>query len=66
LQTPDQGATPIIYAAVSKNIEEKGGIFITNCKEFAVPPLALNKEVQERLLELSLKQVHLKDFFQYL
>lgn len=66
LQTPNQGATPIIYAAVSKDIEEKGGIHISNCKETSVPPLALDEEVQERLFKLSLKQVHLKDFFQYL
>lgn len=66
LQTPDRGATPIIYAAVSKDIEEKGGIYISNCKEISVPPLALDEEVQERLFKLSLKQVHLKDFFQYL
>jgi len=66
LQTPDRGATPIVYAATSKDIEKKGGIYISNCKEIAVPPLALKKEIQEQLFELSLKQVHLKDFFQYL
>jgi len=66
LQTADQGATPIIYAAISKDIEQKGGIYISNCKEIAVPSLALKEELQEQLFKLSLKQVHLKDFFQYL
>lgn len=66
MQTPDRGATPIMYAAVSKDIEKKGGIFISNCKETAPPPLALDEKVQERLFKLSLKQVHLKDYFQYL
>ncbi|XP_077264922.1 polyprenol dehydrogenase [Temnothorax americanus] len=65
-KTPDRGATTIIYAAMSKDVERKGGIYISNCKEFAVPPLALKEEIQERLLELSLKQAHLKDLFQYL
>lgn len=65
-KTPDRGAIPIVYAAISENIERKGGLYISNCKEIAVPPIALKEEVQERLFELSLKQVHLKDFFQYL
>lgn len=66
MQTPDQGATPVIYAAVSKDIEKKGGLYISNCKELATPPLARRKDIQQQLFELSLKQVHLKKFFQYL
>lgn len=66
LQTPDQAATSVIHPAVSKDIERKGGKYFSNCKEIAIPPLALEEEVQERLFELSLKQTHLKDFFQYL
>ncbi|XP_011868072.1 PREDICTED: dehydrogenase/reductase SDR family member on chromosome X-like [Vollenhovia emeryi] len=65
-KTPDRGATPIIYAAVSEDIERKGGLYISNCKEIATPSLALKEEVQERLFDLSVKQIHLKDFFQYL
>lgn len=65
-KTPDQGATPVIYAAVSKDIEKKGGLYISNCKELATPPLARRKDIQQQLFELSLKQVHLKKFFQYL
>ncbi|KYN10492.1 Dehydrogenase/reductase SDR family member on chromosome X [Trachymyrmex cornetzi] len=65
-KTADQGATPVIYAAISKDLEKKGGIYISNCKEMAVPSLALEEEVRERLFELSLKQTHLKNFFQYL
>ncbi|KYN06931.1 PREDICTED: dehydrogenase/reductase SDR family member on chromosome X-like isoform X2 [Cyphomyrmex costatus] len=65
-KTADQGATPITYAAISKDIERKGGIYISNCKEMAVPSLALEKTTQEQLFELSLKQTHLENFFQYL
>ncbi|XP_012522301.2 dehydrogenase/reductase SDR family member on chromosome X [Monomorium pharaonis] len=65
-KTPDQGATPIIYAAINKDIEKKTGTYISNCKEIPVPSLALKEEIQERLFELSLKQAHLKNFFQHL
>ena len=64
LQTGDQGATPIVYAALNKDIEKKGGIYISNCKENSLPPLALEEQIQKRLFELSLKQAHLNDFFQ--
>lgn len=66
LQTPDKGAIPIIYAALNKDIEKKSGIYISNCKEAVPPPLALEEKVRKQLFELSLKQVHLKDFFQHL
>ncbi|XP_011646897.1 dehydrogenase/reductase SDR family member on chromosome X-like isoform X2 [Pogonomyrmex barbatus] len=65
-KTSDQGATSIIYAAINKDIEKKGGIFISNCIELTVPLLAHDERVQKRLFELSLEQVQLKDFFQYL
>ncbi|XP_072756155.1 retinol dehydrogenase 12 [Anoplolepis gracilipes] len=65
-KTPDQGATSIIYAALNKDIERKGGIYISNCKEAAIPSLALEEQIRKQLFELSLKQVQLNDFFQYL
>jgi len=65
-QTADQGATTVIYAAISKNLEKKGGVYISNCKEMIVPSLALEEKVRKRLFELSLKQTHLENFFQYL
>jgi len=65
-KAPDRGATPVIYAAVNEDIEKKGGIYISNCKEIALPPLALEEKIQKRLFELSLKQAQLKDFFEYL
>jgi hypothetical protein len=66
LQTPDRGATSVTYAAISKDIEKKGGIYLSNCKELLFPSSVGKEEVQERLFKLSLKQVHLKDFFQHL
>lgn len=66
LQTPDKGATPIIYAALNRDIEKKSGIFISNCKEAIPPSLALEEKIRKQLFELSLKQVQLNDFFQHL
>ncbi|KYQ48094.1 Dehydrogenase/reductase SDR family member on chromosome X [Trachymyrmex zeteki] len=65
-KTAHQGAIPVTYATISKDIERKGGVYISNCKEMTVPSLALEEEVRERLFELSLKQIHLENFFQYL
>lgn len=66
MQSPDQGAIPISYAAVNKNIEKRGGLYISNCIESAIHPTALDFKIQKQLFELSLKQVQLDDFFQYL
>lgn len=66
LQTPEQGALPVIYTALNKDIERKGGIYISNCKESALPSVALEEQIQKQLFELSLKQVRLNDFFQHL
>ncbi|XP_070150160.1 polyprenol dehydrogenase isoform X2 [Polyergus mexicanus] len=65
-KTPEQGAISIIYAALSKDIERKGGIYISNCKEAALPTLALEEQIRKQLFELSLKQVRLNNFFQHL
>lgn len=63
-KTPIQGATPVVYAAVNKSIENKGGIYVTNCLESPVNPEALNLAIRDRLFKLSLEQVQLKDFFE--
>lgn len=64
-QTPRQGAISIVYAAVNKAIENQGGMYISNCRPGEIHPDALNSSIQEKLFELSLQQVQLKDFFQY-
>lgn len=56
----------IIYAATNDKIKEHGGIYISNCKETKINPIAFDKSVQEKLFQLSLEQVQLKDFFQYI
>lgn len=59
-----QGATPIVFAAVNKTIEDKGGIYVADCLETSVNPQALDSSVRDRLFKLSLEQVKLKDFFE--
>jgi len=66
LQTPEEGARSIVYAAVNKEIENKGGIFISNCKESPLPQQALIEETQKKLFQISLNQAQLDDFFQHL
>ncbi|XP_029048293.1 dehydrogenase/reductase SDR family member on chromosome X-like [Osmia bicornis bicornis] len=65
LKNPKEGATPVVYAAVNKAIEDKGGIYINNCISSPFHPDAENVSIQKQLLDLSLQQVKLSDFFEY-
>lgn len=55
VQTPEQGADGVMFVAVSPTVNQDGGTFYANCKSQPVNPLALNREVQEKLYELSVK-----------
>ncbi|XP_020708437.2 dehydrogenase/reductase SDR family member on chromosome X-like [Athalia rosae] len=61
-KNPSQGATPIVYAAISRTIEGKGGMYISNCGPSSVNKAAENTEIRQRLFNLSLEQTELKDF----
>ncbi|OAD61195.1 Dehydrogenase/reductase SDR family member on chromosome X [Eufriesea mexicana] len=63
--TPKQGAISIVYTAVNKAIENCGGLYINNCRPGQVNPDALNSSIQKTLFDISLQQVQLNDFFQY-
>ncbi|EZA49899.1 Retinol dehydrogenase [Ooceraea biroi] len=65
-KTAEEGATPIVYTAVNKEVEYKGGLYISNCKELPIPPHALVEKTQKELFDLSLEQLQLRDFFQFL
>ncbi|CAK9825962.1 Dehydrogenase/reductase SDR family member on chromosome X [Anthophora retusa] len=65
-KTPRQGAISIAYAAVNKAVENHGGVYISNCRPCKSHPDALNLSIQQKLLELSLQQVQLNDFFQHI
>ncbi|XP_026675609.1 retinol dehydrogenase 12 isoform X2 [Ceratina calcarata] len=64
-KTPKQGAISIVYAAANENVENSGGIYISNCRPSPVHPDALNLSIQTKLFDLSLQQVQLNDFFQH-
>ena len=65
-QNPVQGATTAVYTAVSKDIEDKGGIYLSNCRDTHVNPLVKDQAICDRLHKLSLEQAQLKDFLEYL
>ncbi|XP_076645047.1 polyprenol dehydrogenase-like [Halictus rubicundus] len=65
LKSPKQGATSIVYAAVNKAIENKGGVYISNCLPSAENPDAFDSSLQDKLMDLSLRQVQHKSVFEY-
>lgn len=65
IKTPREGAISIVYAAVNKAVENCGGIYINNCRSSPAHPDASNLLIQKQLIEMSLQQVQLSDFFQY-
>lgn len=66
LKTPEQGAITTVYTSISDEVDSLGGSYFSNCIECPVHPLANDKLVREKLLKLSLEQVELVDFLQYL
>lgn len=50
-----------MYAAVNKDVENTGGVYISNCRPNPVNPDALNSAIQDQLMELSLQQVELSN-----
>jgi len=52
-KTPEQGADGIMYVAVSQQVNPDGGTFYANCTQHAMNPLAFNRDVQDRLYNIS-------------
>ncbi|XP_012278264.1 dehydrogenase/reductase SDR family member on chromosome X [Orussus abietinus] len=63
-KSPEQGATSVVFAIVDISIQDKGGLYFSNCREVAVNRKVFDPELRERLFQLSLKQTQLKDFIQ--
>lgn len=53
LQTPEQGAIPIVFACVSSTLEGKGGTYIHNCQIYETSENAKNVELQEKLFNFT-------------
>ncbi|XP_072947843.1 retinol dehydrogenase 11-like [Epargyreus clarus] len=52
-KTPEKGAVSILYACFDKEIEDRGGLYISNCKEGFSNRFSKNAEHQKKLFELS-------------
>ncbi|CAG5104242.1 Similar to DHRSX: Dehydrogenase/reductase SDR family member on chromosome X (Homo sapiens) [Cotesia congregata] len=64
-KSPERGARTIVYAAVSKAIEDTDGLYYSNCRKATPNQLVYDKPTQERLFLLSLEQTKLESFLQY-
>lgn len=53
MQTPSQGADVEVYAALSEELENRGGTFLGNCIIVNPNPQAEDSEIQTRLWEMS-------------
>ncbi|CAB3359999.1 Hypothetical predicted protein [Cloeon dipterum] len=61
-KSPAQGATPVLYAALAAEMEGKGGSYISNCAEYPVSDEAKNVEKQNKLFEVSCKDIGVNVF----
>ncbi|XP_075235277.1 polyprenol dehydrogenase-like [Lycorma delicatula] len=61
-KTADQGATSILYTSVSPILNNKGGIYISNCCESPVSKIADDPLQQEQLFKHSLSSLDIIDF----
>lgn len=62
LQNPVQGATSVVYACVSPQLEGAGGTYISNCKIRKPHKAADSLENQEKLFELSKTMVGIEEY----
>lgn len=62
MQTPEQGAIPIIYACLSMALEGKGGTYINNCRIFPTSENAYSIELQEKLFDFTNKLLKIEEF----
>ncbi|KAG5672997.1 hypothetical protein PVAND_003078 [Polypedilum vanderplanki] len=62
MKTPEQGARSIIYAAISTELEKKGGIYITNCRPTTASKIARNDVNCKKFFEFSCEILKIKEF----
>lgn len=63
-KTPQRGAISILFTCFDKDIEKKGGLYISNCIEGISNRFSKNEEYQKRLFEISCNLVGIdKDKF---
>jgi len=56
-KTPEQGAQTTITAAISKSLEGKTGVFLSECAEADPLPMALDEQLAKKLWDISEKLI---------
>lgn len=62
LQTPEEGARTIMYAAISPKLEDKGGSYLSNCSKSKINPITNNVAACKKLFDFTLDSLKIKDF----
>ncbi|KAJ2944153.1 hypothetical protein O0L34_g18124 [Tuta absoluta] len=60
-KTPEKGAVSILHACFNKDLEAKGGLYISNCIEGISNKFSKNYQYQEKLFEISCDLAGIKD-----
>ncbi|KAJ8668707.1 hypothetical protein QAD02_010370 [Eretmocerus hayati] len=60
-KSPEEGATPIVFAAVDPRVKNKSGLYLSNCLEARINPLGADEKLQDKLFEFSLQQLQSRD-----
>lgn len=61
-KTPEQGATTVVFAAISDTLDKKGGAYLSNCREMWVSSLAKDINQQEKLMFKTMEMVNIREF----
>lgn len=59
-KTPEKGAISILHACFERDLEKKGGLYISNCIEGISNKFSKNVANQKRLFEISCKLVNIE------
>jgi hypothetical protein len=63
MKSPDQGGETLVHAAVSPDLEGKGGLYLENSKERQSTSFTRNIENQLKLWNISCELCKITDFF---
>ena len=61
-KTPEQGSRTIVYAILAKNLENKGGSYLSNCGYAKMNPICKNMEECEKLFKYTCDMLNIKQF----
>lgn len=61
-KTPEQGATSILYAAISPRLNDLGGLYISNCRPSSISKVASDPLQQDKLFKQTLSCLNINQF----